>query len=68
MILERIVEVAIQFLWTEFDFEAFMGGLLSVFGSGKDIGVSASIQQKYQRNFGRLVEGVKLSALRFYKK
>ena len=67
--MERIVEPAVSFGWTEADFEGCLNGMVRIFGTDKsgEIGVSAGMQAKYQKNFTRLFMGVKLSAMRFYK-
>lgn len=67
VIIERVVEPAKSFGLDDLNFSLFLDGIIQVFESDKDIGISSINHNKLRRNIVRLFTGIKLCAMRFYR-
>lgn len=64
-IIEKIVEPAQLFGWSEEDLDMFLTTVLAVF-EDNDVGLNLNIQKKFKKSLSKLIMAVRLAAGRFY--
>ena len=66
-IVEKVVDPAVSFGWSSQDLEVFLDTVLIVFDTSSKAGLHTNIQKRFKGSFTRLIQAIKLCAVRFYQ-